>query len=118
MQGYAAACVPTAFRGAPGQVAKAVGRPPEEMAPATCLPRLAGASIGGTWAELACIELPQANPGMALQQPPWQHGRFAWTTVEAIRVEPRKRRRKQRRIGQSRTHWQSFAHIPGGQKLT
>jgi hypothetical protein len=88
------------------------------MAPATCLPRLAGSSIGRTWAELACIEIPQANPGMALQKPPWRHGRFAWTTVEAIRVEPRKGRRKQRRFCQSRTHWKSFAHIPGGKKLT
>jgi hypothetical protein len=38
--------------------------------------------------------------------------------VEKIRVEPRKGRRKKRRFCQSRKHWKSFAHIPGGKKLT
>ncbi len=118
MQVSAAALVPTAFRVAPGQVTEAVGIAPEEMSPAKCFPRLAVAAIGRTWAELAFLEIPQANAGITLQQPHWQHCRCAWTTVGALRGEPRKGRRKKRRFCQSRKHWKSFAHIPGGKKLT
>jgi hypothetical protein len=118
MQVYAAAVVHTAFRVAQGQVAEAVGMAPEEISLAQFFPRLAVASIGLTGAAVACIEIQQAHPGIALQKPNWRHCRFAWTTVEAIRVEPRKGRRKKRRFCQSRQHWKSFAHIPGGKKLT
>ena len=118
MQVYAAALVHTAFRVAQGQVAEAVGIAPEEISPAKFFPRLAVAAIGLTWAELAFIEIQQANSGITLQKPHWQHCRFAWTTVGAIRVEPRKGRRKKRRFCQSRKHWKAFAHIPGGKKLT
>jgi hypothetical protein len=118
MQVYAAAVVHTAMRGAQGRVAVAVGIPPEEIAPARFFPRLAAAAIGLTWAEVAFVEIQQANPGRVLQQPNWQEHAFAWTTLEAIRVEPRKGRRKQQRFCRSRAHWKSFTHIPGGKKLT
>jgi hypothetical protein len=118
MHVYAAAVVHTAFRVAQGHVAAAAGIAPAEIAPATCFPRLAVASIGLTWAALAFRAIQQANPGVPLQQPNWQVWAFAWTTVEKIRVEPRKGRRKKRRFCQSRKHWKSFAHIPGGKKLT
>ena len=84
----------TAFRVAQGQVAVAAGSAPEEMAPTTCFPWLAVASLGLTGAEVACITIPRAHPGIALQKPPWQDGALAWTTIETIRVEPRKGRRK------------------------
>jgi hypothetical protein len=118
MQVYAAAVVHTAFRVAQGRVAVATGMTPEEISPAKFFPRLAGASLGLTWAELAFRAIQQANPGVVLQQPNWQDYACAWTTLEAIRVEPRKGRRKKRRFCQSRKHWKSFAHIPGGKKLT
>jgi hypothetical protein len=118
MQVYAAAAVHTARRVAQGRVAVAVGITPEELSPAKCFPRLAAASIGLTWAELAFVEIQQANPGRALQKPNWQDQAFAWTTLEAIRVEPRKGRRKKRHFCRSRAHWKSFTHIPGGKKLT
>jgi Transposase DDE domain len=117
MQVYAATVVHTAFRVAQGRVAVAAGIAPEEISPAKFFPRLAIASIGLTWAELAFRAIAQANPGIALQTPNWQDCAFAWTTLEAIRVEPRKGRRKKRRFCQSRKHWKSFAHIPGGKKL-
>jgi hypothetical protein len=115
---YAAALVHTAMRVAPGRVAVAVGIAPAEISPARVCPRLAAAAIGLTWAELAFVEIQQANPALALQKPNWQHCRFAWTTLDAIRVEPRKGRRRKRRFCPSRKHWKSFAHIPGGRKLT
>lgn len=118
MQVYAATVVHTAFRVAQGRVAAAAGMAPEEISPAKFFPRLAVASIGLTWAELAFRAIEQANPGVALQKPNWQDCAFAWTTLEAIRVEPRQGRRKKRRFCQSRKHWKSFAHIPGGKKLT
>lgn len=118
LQVYAAAVVHTAFRLAQGQVAEAAGLAPEEISPAKFFPRLAVASIGLTWAELAFLAVQRANPGVSLQKPLWQECAFAWTTLGAIRVEPRKGRRKKRRFCQSRKHWKSFAHIPGGKKLT
>jgi Transposase DDE domain len=118
MQVYAAAVVHTAFRVAQGRVAAAAGSAPEEISPAKFFPRLAAASIGLTWVGLAFIAIQQANPGVSLQQPNWRDCAFAWTTWETIRVEPRKGRRKKRRFCQSRKHWKSFAHIPGGKKLT
>jgi hypothetical protein len=118
MQVYAAALVHTAFRVAQGRVAATAGIAPEEISPAKFFPRLATASIGLTGAELAFIAIQQANPGVLLQKPRWQTCAFAWTTMEAIRVEPRKGRRKKRRFCQSRKHWKSFTHIPGGKKLT
>jgi Transposase DDE domain len=118
MQVYAAAVVHTAFRVAQGQVAAAAGIAPEEISPAKFFPRLAVASIGLTWAKLAFVAIQQVNPGVPLQQPNWQECAFAWTTLDTIRVEPRKGHRKKRRFCQSRKHWKSFAHIPGGKKLT
>jgi hypothetical protein len=118
MQVYAATMVHTAFRVAQGRVAAAAGIAPEEISPAKFFPRLAVASIGLTWAELAFCAIQQANPGLALQRPNWQDCAFAWTTLTAIRVEPRKGRRKKRRFCQSRKHWKSFAHIPGWKQLT
>jgi hypothetical protein len=118
MQVYAAAIVHTAFRVAQGQVAAAGGIAPEEISPAKFFPRLAVASIGLTWAELAFIAIQRVNPGVALQKPHWQDCAFAWTTLETIRVERRQGRRKKRRFCQSRKQWKSFAHIRGGKKLT
>jgi hypothetical protein len=118
MQVYAAAIVHTAFRVAQGQVAVTAGIAPEEISPAKFFPRLAVASIGLTWAELAFVAIQQVNPGVRLRKPNWQECAFAWTTLKTIRVEPRKGRRKKRRFCQSRKHWKSFTHIPGGKKLT
>jgi Transposase DDE domain len=118
MQVYAAALVHTALRVAQGHIAQASGIEPEEIAPAKFFPRLAAASIGLTWSELAFLEIQQANPGIALSKPDWRLCDFAWTTLERIQVEPRNGRRKKRRFCQSRKQWKSFAHIPGGKKLT
>ena len=118
MQVYAAALVHTAFRVAQGQIAQAIGTEPEEISPAKFFPRLAAASIGLTWSELAFIEIQKANPGIDLQKPDWRHGDFAWTTFERIRVEPRNERRRKRRFCKSRNQWKSFTHIPGGKQLT
>jgi hypothetical protein len=79
---------------------------------------LATASIGLTWAEVAFIEIQQAHPGIRLQKPDWEACPFAWTTLEAIQVEPRQGRRKKRRFCRSRQHWKSFPHVPGGKKVT
>jgi len=118
MQVYAAALVHTAFRVAQGHIAEVIGTQPEEIAPAKFFPRMAAASIGLIWSELAFIEIQQANPGIDLQKPDWHRCDFAWTTFERIRVEPRNGRRRKRRFCQSRKQWKSFTHIPGGKKLT
>jgi Transposase DDE domain len=118
MQVYAAALVHTALRVAQGHSAQASGMEPEESAPAKFFPRLAAASIGLTWSERAFRAMQQANPGIALSKPDWRLGDFAWTTVERMQVEPRNGRRRKRRFCQSRKQWKSFAHIPGGKKLT
>ena len=118
MQVYAAALVHTALRVAQGHIAQASGIEPEEIAPAKFFPRLAAASIGLTWSELAFLEIQQANPGIALAKPDWRRCDFAWTTLERIQVEPRNGRRRKRRFCQSRKQWKSFTHIPGGKKLT
>jgi hypothetical protein len=118
MQVYAAALVHTAFRVAQGQIAQAIGVAPETISPAKLFPRMATASIGLTWMELAFIEMQQANPGLDLQKPDWRRSDFAWTTLERIQVEPRTGRRRKRRFCQSRKQWKSFTHIPGGNKLT
>jgi Transposase DDE domain len=55
MQVYAAALVHTALRVAQGHIAQASGIEPEEIAPAKFFPRLAAASIGLTWSELAFL---------------------------------------------------------------
>lgn len=44
---------------------------PEEISPAKFFPRMATASIGRTWSELAFIEIQKANPGLDLQSPDW-----------------------------------------------
>jgi hypothetical protein len=118
MQVYAAALVHTAFRVAQGHIAQAIGKEPEEISPAKFFPRMAVASIGLTWAELAFIAIQQANPGIDLQKPDWRRCAFAWTTFKHIQVEPRNGRRRKRRFCQSRKQWKSFAHVPGGKKLT
>ena len=118
MQVYAAALVHTAFRVAQGHVAETLGIAPEEISPAKFFPRLATASIGLVWSELALITIQQANPGVRLRKPDWHDCPFAWTTLEHIQVEFRTGRRRKRRFCQSRKHWKSFAHIPGGKKLT
>ena len=118
MQVYAAALVHTAFRVAQGHVAETLGVAPEEISPAKFFPRLATASIGLVWSELAFITIQQANPGVRLHKPDWQECAFAWTTLERIQVETRTGRRRKRRFCRSRKHWKSFAHIPGGKKLT
>ena len=118
MQVYAAALVHTAFRVAQGHIAQALGTEPEEISPAKFFPRLAAASIGLTWSELAFIEIQLANPGIDLQKPDWRRCDFAWTTFERIRVEPRRGRRRKRRFCKGRKQWKSFTHIPGGKKLT
>jgi hypothetical protein len=118
MQVYAAALVHTAFRVAQGHIAQAVGTEPEEISPARFFPRMAAASIGLTWSELAFIEIQLANPGIDLHKPDWHRCDFAWTIFERIRVEPRHGRRRKRRFCQSRKQWKSFTHIPGGKKLT
>jgi Transposase DDE domain len=118
MQVYAAALVHTAFRIAQGHIAQAIGTHPEEISPAKFFPRLAVASIGLTWSELAFIEIQKANPGTHLQKPAWHRCGFAWTTFAHIRVETRNGRRRKRRFCQSRKQWKSFTHIPGGKKLT
>jgi hypothetical protein len=89
-------------------VAATAGTGPEELAPAKFFPRLAVASLGLTWAELACHAIQQANPTVGLQQPHWQDWACARTTLEAIRIEPRQGRRNKRRFCQGRIHWQSF----------
>ena len=118
MQVYAAALVHTAFRVAQGHIAQTIGKAPEEISPAKFFPRMATASIGLTWSELAFIEIQQANPGISLQKPDWRHCNFAWTTFKHIQVEPRNGRRRKRRFCQSRKQWKSFTHVPGGKKLT
>jgi Transposase DDE domain len=118
MQVYAAALVHTAFRVAQGHIAQANGLEPEAISPAKFFPRMATASIGLTWAELAFIEIQQANPGVDLHKPDWRRCDFAWTTLERIQVEPRNERRRKRRFCQSRKQWKSFTHIPGGKNLT
>jgi Transposase DDE domain len=118
MQVYAAALVHTALRGAQGHMAQAIGTQPEEISPAKFLPRMATASIGLTWSELAVIEIQQANPGVNLKKPDWRRCECAWTTFKQIQVESRNGRRRKRRFCQSRKQWKSFIHIPGGKKLT
>jgi hypothetical protein len=118
LQVYAAARVHTALRVAQGHIAQASGVEPEEIAPAKFFPRLAAASIGLTWSELAFLEIQQAHPGIALSKPDWRLCDFAWTTLERIQVESRNGRRRKRRFCQRRKQWKSFAHIPGGKKLT
>lgn len=118
MQVYAAALVHTALRVAQGHIAQTLDAPPEEISPAKFFPRMATASIGLTWSELAFIEIQKANPGIDLQPPDWHRCDFAWTTFEHIRVEPRQGRRRKRRFCLSRKQWKSFTHIPGGKKLT
>ena len=108
----------TAFRGAQGHVAETLEVAPEAISPAQFFPRLATASIGLVWSELAFITIQQANPGVRLPKPDWQDGAFAWTTLEHIQVETRTGRRRKRRFCRSRKHGKSFAHIPGGKKLT
>lgn len=118
MQVYAAALVHTAFRVAQGHVAETLGRAPETISPAKFFPRLAAASIGLVWSELAFLTIQQANPRVRLHKPDWHECAFAWTTLERIQVETRTGRRRKRRFCQSRRHWKSFAHIPGGKRLT
>ena len=118
MQVYAAALVHTAFRVAQGHVAETLGTTPEAISPAKFFPRLAVASIGLVWSELAFITIQQANPGVHLHKPDWQACPLAWTTWESIQVESRTGRRRKRRFCPSRKQWKSFAHIPGGKKLT
>ena len=118
MQVYAAALVHTAFRIAQGHMAQTIGIEPEEISPAKFFPRIATASIGWTWSELAFREIALANPGVILHKQDWRHGDFAWTTLERIHVEPRTGRLRKRRFCQSRKQWKSFAHIPGGKRLT
>jgi hypothetical protein len=118
MQVYAAALGHTAVRVAQGHIARAVGTQPAEISPAKLFPRMAAASLGLTWSELALIEMQLANPSIDLQKPDWKRCAFAWTTFERIRVAPRLGRRRKRRFCKSRKQWQSFIHIPGGKKLT
>ena len=118
MQVYAAVLVHTAFRVAQGHVAETLEVAPEAISPAKFFPRLATASIGLAWAELAFITIQQANPGVHLHKPDWQACAFAWTTLERIQVETRTGRRRKRRFCRGRKRWKSFAHIPGGKTLT
>jgi Transposase DDE domain len=118
MQVDAAALVHTAFRVAQGHIAHTIGTQPEEISPAKFFPRMAAASIGLTWSELAFMEIQQANPGIDLHKPDWRRCEFAWTTFKHIRVDTRNGRRRKRRFCQGRNQWKSFTHIPGGKKLT
>lgn len=118
MQVFAAAIVHTAFRIAQARIAARHGLKPEEISPAKFFPRLATASIGLTDAQAYFEATREANPGVRLNEPTWEDQPFAWTSLTAIQVEPRRGKRRKQRFCASRKSWKSFAHIPGGRKLS
>jgi hypothetical protein len=117
MQVYAAGCVYNAMRVAQAEVAAAAGLAPEAISPAKFFPKMAAACHAYVLFELWFLDTQRANPGHRLQKPSLTQRRFASVALEAIRVEPRKGRRRKRRFCQARRHWKSLAHVRGGQKL-
>lgn len=118
MQVYAAAMVHVALRVAQGQVAQAHGEAPEAISPAKFFPRAARAAAFVSITTWRDEEIGDANPGVPLHLPDLAGRPEVTTTWAAIRVEPRRGRRRRRRFCASRRRWISFKHLPGGRALT
>jgi len=117
MQVYAAGCVYNALRVAQGEVAEAVGLPPEAISPAKFFPKVAAACHCYALCELWFLEAQGANPRRRLRKPALARRRFAHVRLESILVEPRKPHRRKRRFCKARRKWKSFKHVRGGRKL-
>lgn len=118
MQVYAAGLVYNAMRVAQGEVAAGAGIAPEEISPAKFYPKVAAACHAYVVTQLTVLDIRRLNPRRRLRIPDWHRARWASVPLAAIRVEPRRGRRRQRRFCAARRTWKSFAHVSGGRKFT
>lgn len=117
MQVYAAAIVYNAMRVAQGEVAEAAGIAPEEISPAKFYPQLAAACHTYVVAQVVESTLRRRNPRARLRPMDWRTARWASVSLSAIRVEPRRGRRRKRRFCAARRRWKSLAHVRGGRRF-
>jgi hypothetical protein len=112
---YAAAIVQTACRVAQAGIATQARVLPEPRSPATLFPKLAEAANDHCVAQITVLKTRALNPGLAITCPGWHVIPSADTTLGAISVRHRTGPRRRRRLCVSRTRWQSFVHVSGGQ---
>lgn len=101
-----------------GEVAEAARVAPGAIAPAKFFPKLAAACHAYAPFELWFLDAKRANPGHRLRKPSLEHRRFTHVPLEAIRVEPQKENRRQRRFCAARRRWKTLAHVRGGRKFS
>ena len=111
---YATAILHTALRVAQGRAAQQAGVEPEEISTKKFFPRVAAASACLTWARLGFAATREANPGVDLREPAWAKMRFAYTTLEDVRVEPRRSKKGRRRQRPGLRTWRSMPRRPSG----
>ena len=111
MQVYAAAIVHTAFRVAQAKIAQKQGLAPEALSTVKLFPKLASASSSLVTIECYQGEFARLNPGRRWKEPVLSRMRFAFTTLQAILLEPRKGKRRKRVFHPMKAKWKSLAHI-------
>ena len=111
MQVYAAAIVHTAFRVAQAKIAQKQGLVPEALSTAKLFPKLAALSCNLTLIGWYQFEFARANPGRRWKEPALSRMSGASTTLQAIRLEPRKGKRRKRAFHPLKAKWKSLAHI-------
>lgn len=115
---YAAAMVYAAFRVAQARIAQSQGLEPEQLSPARLFPRVAAASLAILFGEAYFEATQKRNPGVPLVKPTWEELAASQVRLSALLVQTRRGKRRKRRYCASRRRWKSFAHIPGGRKLS
>ncbi len=115
-QVYAAALVYVALRVAQARIAQEHHLTPEDLSPAKLFPRVARASVEITAAELYFLAIQRVNPTVVLHKPDWSTLPHTQVALAALRVEPRRGKRRKRRYCASRRRWTSFMRIPGARR--
>jgi Transposase DDE domain len=95
MQLFTAAVVHTAMRVARAKAAEQINVAPEEISPAKLFPLAANASAALAWSDCVFAEVVAVNPGVELKRPDLSRFAFASTTFKAVRVEPRRSKKRQ-----------------------
>jgi hypothetical protein len=112
MQVYAAAIVYTAMRTAQGRIAREARIEPEELSVEKLFPKVAAASASLTTTELMFDAVCLLNPALQIQKPDWHTLPFASVSLDAVRVEPRKGRRRRKRRCPAAERYRSLPRPP------
>ncbi len=118
MQVFAATMVHVAFRMAQADLARRIGRAPEDLSPRKLYPLLATSSMTLLEGELWFDETQKANPKTALRKPNMSSHPKTIVSLRYLLVQKRTGVRKKKDFDLERCRWKSITKIDGSQDLT